>query len=152
MTMACPVPMAVGTSALLRNYAPHRRQGEGEQCGRAKFDEGPPRRQASALIPLSPRGGRPAVLPSTPGPTCDRFHPIPTALRRLRLQSCYLQSWSGRLLSCPPRALTTAGDGLTTEQFFFFLHNSKLIGGEARNRSNKHGPLLLKRISFSNSF
>lgn len=54
-------------------------------------------------------------------------------------------------VSCALRGLTIAGDdGLTTEQFFF-LHNSKLIGGEARNPSNKQVPLLLKRLSFPNS-
>lgn len=49
------LPSARGGGHL--STAPHRRQGEGGQCGRAKFDEGPPRRQSSALTLLSPHRG-----------------------------------------------------------------------------------------------
>lgn len=128
--------MAAGTSALLQNHVPHRRQGDGEH-GRTKFNE--------------------IVLCSDTSVPTQREAPLGTDFTRGSAEAvaaALLPSESERETAAQLRAqsLTTAGEGLTTGQFFFFLHNSKLIGGEARNRSNKHGPLLLKRISFSNSF
>lgn len=102
------------------------------------------------MTPLFPCRGRPAVLgrteprPSvprdrTPGTTLDTdFTPFLVVCRGCDYNPVVFKGRAGDwLVSCALSALTIAGDSLTIEQFFS-LHNSKLIGGEARTQSNKY--------------